>query len=773
MCKRLIHLMFLVLAFGLMGTAGASYTTVGVYDPDDEPYHNQVDQSGVYRSHTGDAGPENVIDLATFQALIGPAFAANAGGVVDIENTNGSLDGQDIIARFGAGTTKSLTISNISGLINTGSSVKEGRTPTSGRQRLAKSDTGNFAFAMDPLTGGQPGEVVTYFAGTMLDRDGANLVPVVTATFSGGGTVTAVATMSGDAPSSDQDTFFGFVAPAGQSIVKVDFDPTGGPYTNMDDLGFITSAFVVVSPEASNPQPRNRQVDVPRDVILSWVPGTSAQTHDVYFGTSFDDVNTASRTNPNGVLVSQNQEAATYDPPDLLAFEQTCYWRVDEVNAPPDSTIIKGRVWTFTAEPYAYPLENVTATASSAMEGMGPEKTVDGSGLNAADQHSTEPNDMWLSAGAAPNWIQYEFDRSYVLQELSVWNSNQAVEEVNDFGARSVKIETFLVGDVWKELPNVPEFARATGTPTYTANTTINFDAVWANLVKLTINDTWGGGSQSGLSEVRFSYLPTWAREPQPAVAATDVGLDVVLNWRPGRTAASHKVYFGTDKQAVTDGTAPAQTVTDHSFFPSGLLLGTSYSWKVDEVNETEWPAVWWGDVWDFSTIGYLVVDDFESYNDEENKGTRIYETWIDGWADNSSGSQVGYSGPPFAERATVHGGAQSMPLAYNNSVLAYSQADRTFAAPQDWTAHGAKALSLFFYGPSVNSPGQLYMKVNGQKVAYSGPAEDLKKMQWVPWRVELAQFNTDVQRVQSLAIGVDGKGITGTLFIDDIQLVP
>jgi hypothetical protein len=769
MCKRHAYLIFLALAFGLVGMVEASYITVGVYDPDDEPYHNQVDQSGVYSSHTGDAGPENVIDLATFQALIGPAFTANAGGVVNIENTNGSLDGQDIIAKFGASKAKSLTISNISGLINTGSSVKDGRTPTSGRQRLAKSDTGNFAFALGPLTGGKPGEMVTYFAGTLLDRDGANLAPVVTATFSGGGTVTAVATMSGDPPSSDQDTFFGFVAPTGQSIVKVDFDPTGGPYTNMDDVGFITSAFVVVCPEASVPQPRNRQVDVPRDVILNWVSGTFAQTHDVYFGTAFADVNTASRTSPDDVLVSQDQNEVTYDPPGLLAFGQTCYWRVDEVNAPPNSDIIRGRVWSFTVEPYAYPLKNVTATASSAVEGMGPERTVDGSGLNAADQHSTEPSDMWLSAAVLPNWIQYRFDKPYVLHELSVWNFNQATAN----GAKSVTIEYSVDGATWTQLPGVPEFARATGTPTYTANTTVQLGGALAQYIKLTINETWGGGPQSGLSEVRFSYLPVWAREPQPAVASTDVEPDVMLNWRPGRVAASHNVRFDRDRQTVMDGTAPAATVTDHSFAPSGLLLGTRYYWRVDEVNEAEVPDIWSGDLWEFSTIGYLVVDDFENYNDEENQGTRIYETWIDGWSDNSSGSQVGYTDPPFAERTTVHAGGQSMPLTYDNSILAYSQTGRTFAEPQDWTAHGIKAVSLFFYGPTVNTTGQLYLKVNGKKVAYSGPAEDLRKGQWLSWRVELAQFDTDLQKVQTLAIGIDGKAATGMLFIDDIQLVP
>ncbi len=769
MCKRLTCLVSLVLVFGPIGVVEATYNTVGVYDPDDDPYHNQVDQSGTYSSHTGDAGPENVIDLATFQALIGPAFAANAGGVVNIENSDGSLDDQDIIAKFGVGKAKSLTISSTSGVINTGSTVKEGRTPTSGRNRLAKTDTANFLYAIGPLKGGTPGEVVTHFAGTLLGRDATNLAPKVTATFSGGGTVTAVATMTGIPLGKDQDTFFGFVAPAGQSIVKVDFNPTGS-YTNMDDVAFITSAFVVIPKGAYSPDPRNGQIDVPRDAVLRWTPGGSAKAHDVYFGTAFADVNTAGRTSPKGVLVSQGQEAATYDP-GLLAFGQTYYWRIDEVNVPSGNILSKGSVWSFTVEPYSYPIKNVTATASSAQEGMGPERTVDGSGLNSVDEHSTEPKDMWLSAGVKPNWIRYEFDKTYELGEMRVWNSNQMVESFTGFGAKSVKIEYSVDGVIGTELPGVPEFARATGTPAYTANTTVKFGGVPAQYVKLTINGTWGTTPQSGLSEVRFLYLPVQAREPRPAVAATGVGLDVMLNWRPGRKAASHRVYFSTDKQAVTNGTATAQTTADHTFSPSGLLLSTTYYWRVDEVNEAVSTKPWAGEVWSFTTADSVVVEDFESYTD--NEGRRIYETWVDGFGSSNNGSQVGNTTAPFAEQTIVHGGRQSMPLTYGNTgAIATSEAVRTFATPQNWTAGGVRNLSLYFQGVAGNT-GQLYLKINTTKVLYSGAASDLAKPAWTLWNIDLSTVGGSLTSVSKLAIGIEGGNAKGIVYIDDIGLYP
>ena len=150
--------------------------------------------------------------------------------------------------------------------------------------------------------------------------------------------------------------------------------------------------------------------------MLSWTAGEFAATHDVYLGTSFDDVNNAGRANPMDVLVSQDQEDTTFEP-GRIEFDTTYFWRVDEGNAAPDYTIFKGVVWQFTTEPYSYPLsgDKITATASSFQGVMMPEKTIDGSGLNASDQHSTDSAALWTSSGTKPNWIQYTFDKAYML----------------------------------------------------------------------------------------------------------------------------------------------------------------------------------------------------------------------------------------------------------------------------------------------------------------------------------------------------------------------
>jgi regulation of enolase protein 1 (concanavalin A-like superfamily) len=481
--------------------------------------------------------------------------------------------------------------------------------------------------------------------------------------------------------------------------------------------------------KATNPQPADRAIDVPLDAVLSWDPLATAGTRDVYFGTTYADVNDASRAKPGDVVASLTQAATTFEPAGL-EYGQPYYWRVDEVNATPDGTIFKGDVWSFTAEPYAYPITKVTARASGSLPGMGPEKTIDGLGLNANDEHSVELTQMWVALATQGAWIRYEFDKVYRLHELWVWNSNSVLETTGmGFGARQVKIEYSLDGDVWTLLEGVSEFAKAPGSPAYTHNTTVSFGGVAAKYVRLTIESTWAATmTQASLSEVRFFYVPVQAREPEPTDGATNVGVATDLTWRPGRDAQSHDIYFGTDADAVATGTVPAATQTERSYTPVPLEFGTAYYWKVDEVGQAE---TYEGNLWSFTTQEYALVEDFESYtNDSPN---RVFQTWIDGYgfspdeffpnggAGNGSGAIVGYD-PGVAdimEHAIVHGGAQSMPLLYDNSASPfYSEAQRTFTTAQDWTAHGADTLALYVRGNAGDftetTDGQIIMSAIG-----------------------------------------------------------
>jgi len=527
---------------------------------------------------------------------------------------------------------------------------------------------------------------------------------------------------------------------------------------------------------ATNPDPANESTDVWRDADLSWTPGAFAQTHDVYLGMSFDDVNEASRADPRGVLASQAQSGSAYDP-GRLEYGATYYWRVDEVNGPPDNTAIKGSVWSFSIEPLAYPIDDIAVTSNAVSSASEiPANTIDGSGLDANDLHSTLTNTMWLGnpVGDEAVYIQYEFDRLYKLHEMWAWNYNAEFEMLLGFGLKDVTVEYSVDGSEWTALGDV-EFAQATARLDYAHNTTVDFGGAAAKYVRLTVSSGWGALGQFGLSEVRFLYIPAHARLPQPADGATDVAVDAALTWRAGREAASHDVYLGTDPQAL----ALTEAVGNASYSPSDLEFGGQYYWRVDEANEAEAISLWEGDLWSFATQEYALIEGFETYDDDENA---IFDTWLDGFV-NDTGSTVGYFEVPFAELSIVHGGAQSMPLEYNSTGAPfYSETSRTFATAQDWTVGGADSLRLHVQGSPDNDPESLYVGIQdtaGNVATVTHPDPDaLLVDSWQAWTIPLSEFTAagvNLARVEAVIIGIGNRdnpaaGGAGLVFIDDIE---
>ncbi len=575
---------------------------------------------------------------------------------------------------------------------------------------------------------------------------------------------------------------------------KIDSIVVVGGYSRIDDI----TIGLGVSYSAADPSPADDAVDVPRDVVLSWEPGKYAATHNVYLGTSASAVGGATVTNPLDVLLIEGHDSNSYDPGMILDLGQTYYWRVDEVNAAPDDTVHRGEIWSFTAEPVGYPIADVTATASSFSAGQIPENTINSSGLDANDLHSNESASMWLSeAGDGGSvWIQYEFDKIYKLHQMWVWNYNVELEHVVGYGFNDVTIEYSPDGSNWTQLEGVPQFAWAPGTDGYAHDTTIDFAGALAKSVRLTANSNHGPFDQYGLSEVRFFYIPGWAREPDPQDGAAGIHPDAVLSWRPGREAAMHEVYLSTDEQSVMDGTVPAVTVTEASYNPGTLELGTTYHWRVDEINADEVPAIWEGNTWSFTTADYLVVDNFESYNGldpGDPESNRIFMIWKDGSgygtpdnppysAGNGTGSIIGHAAPPFVELEIVHDGSQSMPYFYNNSGLAgkanHSEAQVDISAlgiGQDWTGAGVKTLTLHFYGNPANSTGeQMYVKINGVEVPYDGASSNITHGIWQPWNIDLSSLtNVNLQNVTEFIIGFKGGGGSGVVYFDNVRLNP
>jgi hypothetical protein len=338
-------------------------------------------------------------------------------------------------------------------------------------------------------------------------------------------------------------------------------------------------------------------------------------------------------------------------------------------------------------------------------------------------------------------------------------------------------------GTNWSQLENVPEFTQAIGDEGYATDTTVAFNGAVAKYVRITANSNWGGGegffNQYGLSEVRFTAIPVSAKEPNPEIGATDVAVNAILGWRMGREAAEHNIYVSTDQQAVIDGTAPVTTVSQTGYSPD-LALDTTYFWRVDEVNNAETPALWQGDIWSFSTQEYLILDDFESYNDipDGQEGSRpVYGIWKDGYANPSvNGSTMGYLIGTALETNNVHGGNKSVPLFYDNTTASVSEVTaNTNDLPigSDWSIGSPQALALWLRGDPNNNPAtdQLYVEVSNSKVMYEG---DISLAQWRQWSIDLIALGVNLNNVSTLTIGLERSGASGgkgVVLLDDIML--
>ncbi len=213
------------------------------------------------------------------------------------------------------------------------------------------------------------------------------------------------------------------------------------------------------------------------------------------------------------------------------------------------------------------------------------------------------------------------------------------------------------------------------------------------------------------------------AWRPQPANGQTEVMTNEILSWAPALDAVSRNVYLGTSEADVAAGTGGTSQGNQAalSFEPGTLLPGATYFWRIDEEasDGTSMP----GDIWSFITAEFVIVDDFEDYNDYPPD--RIYDIWKDGWDDAANGSQAGYTDPPFTEQTIVHIGVQSMPFFYDNNIASYSEVVRAFDSSQDYTLNGLTGLTLWFQGRPAGV-GSLSFDAATQTYIMTGSGADI-----------------------------------------------
>ncbi|MBC8472995.1 MAG: LamG domain-containing protein [Planctomycetes bacterium] len=478
--------------------------------------------------------------------------------------------------------------------------------------------------------------------------------------------------------------------------------------------------------KAFNPNPPDGGLHEDTWLNLGWGAGDFAVSHDVYIGDNFDAVSEGTegtfRGNQTTIFFVVGFPGFPY--PDGLVPGTTYYWRIDEVNDTEPNSPWKGPVWSFSIPPK-------TAYFPDPADGA-------------------ESVDVDVRLG---------------------WTAG--------FGT---KLHYVYFGDNFNEVNNAAG-GLPQGMTTYNPGPLEMAKTYYWRVDEFDVIETHMGNI--------WSFTTQGAVGSQnPANGAVDVTQTPVLTWVPGIFGASHEVYFGTDKDAVknADASSPeykgSGNLGSESYDPRLLEWDTTYYWRIDEANNANADSPWTGPLWSFTTANFLVVDDFESYNDlneDEPGSNRIYLAWIDGF-DNPTvnGSVVGHANPPFAEQTTVHSGNQSMPIAYDNSV-GKSEATSVLTANRDWTVNGVNKLTIWYRGGSANTAEPMYVIVNGTAAVTNDNPDAAQAATWTQWNIDLQAFadqGMNLANVNSITLGLGNRanptaGGSGMMYFDDIRLYP
>ena len=353
-------------------------------------------------------------------------------------------------------------------------------------------------------------------------------------------------------------------------------------------------------------------------------------------------------------------------------------------------------------------------------------------------------------------------------------NSAEAVDpnaELSWTAGFGAKLHTVYFGDNFEEISNATG-GLPQGTTTYTPGTLKLAKTYYWRVDEFDAADTYKGDVWSFLTQGAVG-------SPDPSNGAVDITQTPILTWTPGVFGASHEVYFGADAASLE--LKGSGNLGSESYDPGQLEWDTTYYWRVDEANDTNPDSPWTGPLWSFTTANFLVVDDFESYNDineGEPGSNRIYLAWIDGFNNPAiNGSVVGH---PFAEQTIVHGGLQSMPLEYDNAV-GKSEATLTLTSPRDWTVNGINTLTVWFRGEAGNAAETLYVVLNDSAVVTNDNPDAAQAISWTQWNISLTRFadqGVNPANVNSITLGLGDRsnavaGGAGMMYFDDIRLYP
>ncbi len=497
------------------------------------------------------------------------------------------------------------------------------------------------------------------------------------------------------------------------------------------------------------------------DADLSWSPGWGAKLHTVYFGDNFDDV-----SNATGGAAGTAMTLAL----DTLELNKTYYWRVDEFDV---VSTHKGDVWSFTTTGGGGGIKGEFFNNSD-LAGEPVLTRIDQS--VDFDWGGSSPGIPVRDTGWSARWTA----------DLDISVADTFTFSIFSEGGTRLWIDGQKIIDVWVSWNGTKYAAQ----PIFLERGIHSLRLEYADWDRNAVQQLYWETPTMAEVIIPAGPLqpPLRASSPNPPNQIVGVNLVSSLSWKAGGSAASHDVYLGADADAVANATKASPEFKGNtalgaeSLDPGKLDFNATYYWRVDEVNDLAPDSPWAGQVWTFNTGDFLVVDDFETYDNidpavGEAGANRIFDRWIDGFGTATNGALVGNDLPPYAEIGLVHGGAQAMIYRYDNNAK-ISEATLTLAFPTNWTEQGVTKLSLWTLGAAVNDPDRIFVALNGNAVAYHTDPAATQVGVWKEWVIDLSAFaGADLANITTITIGVGTKDVpgagAGTMRFDDIRLVP
>ena len=319
-------------------------------------------------------------------------------------------------------------------------------------------------------------------------------------------------------------------------------------------------------------------------VTLSWAPGLDANDvngHEVYFGTSWGDVNDANTATaviyrgPDDVLGPDGNDRYSYVIPggDLpFALGEPYYWRIDEVNG---TNTWKGDVWSFEVEGKAkvvYPADGAGNIPALNLllrweAGTGAAGHDVYFGTSQADvENATTASDPNLFRGT-----QALSDVNYPVEDLEAGEPHfWRIDEVNTISG------TLVTGDVWSFTTGV--YLLVDSFEPYRYVDTGDLTAVWTDPLANVKNDAQlklffafadSNKVYAGEQSMEFAYRCFQAAQGKyiGSWAAADMPTEVGTDWTVAGVKALVVNFYGDEENAYDHNSGYEYDITEDQMY--------------------------------------------------------------------------------------------------------------------------------------------------------------------------------------------------------------